>query len=155
MVARALIPAHAVAVASPAYLQGRQRPQDPAALADFEVIAMRSPQSGRIKPWVMRNRRGEQMTAELRPRLFLNDPDAICRAALLGMGVGLLLLTDVVEHLESGALLRVLPDWYEDLGAVSLYYTSQKLMPAKTRALVDYVTAALREQQLAQRLTAA
>lgn len=155
MVARALIPAHAVAVASPAYLQGRQRPQDPAALADFEVIAMRSPQSGRIKPWVMRNRRGEQMTAELRPRLFLNDPDAICRAALLGMGVGLLLLADVVEHLESGALLRVLPDWYEDLGAVSLYYTSQKLMPAKTRALVDYVTAALREQQLAQRLTAA
>ncbi|MYM25474.1 LysR family transcriptional regulator [Duganella sp. FT135W] len=155
MVARTLIPAHAVAVASPAYLQGRQLPQDPAALAAFEVIAMRSPQSGRIKPWLLRNRRGEQMTAELRPRVFLNDPDAICSAALLGMGVGLLLLADVVEHLESGALQRVLPEWYEDLGTVSLYYTSQKLMPAKTRALVDYVTTAFREQQLALRLAAA
>jgi DNA-binding transcriptional LysR family regulator len=154
VVARELTPAHAIAVASPDYLKGRRLPSTPAELKDFDAIAMRSPQSGRIKPARMRNRRGEEMAAELRPRVFLNDPDAICSAALMGMGVALLVVPDVARHLDSGALVRVLPDWHMDVGAVSLYFTSQKLMPAKTRAFVDFVTEAFREQQLAKRFSA-
>jgi DNA-binding transcriptional LysR family regulator len=154
VVARELVPAHAIAVASPAYLKGRKPPSTPAELAEFDAIAMRSPQSGRVKPWAMRNRRGEEMAAELRPRVFLNDPDAICSTALMGMGVGLLVIPDVAQHLDSGALVRVLPEWHVDVGAVSLYFTSQKLMPAKTRAFVDFVTEAFRAQQLAKRFSA-
>jgi DNA-binding transcriptional LysR family regulator len=154
VVARELIPAHGVVVASPAYLKGRKLPTEPAALAAFDAIAMRSPQSGRVKPWELRNQQGDEVAAELRPRVLLNDPDAICSAALLGMGVALLVLPDVAQHLQSGALVRLLPDWHVNVGAVSLYYTSQKLMPAKTRAFVDYVTSAFREQQLAKRLSA-
>jgi len=37
-------------------------------------------------------------------------------------------------------LLRVLPDWYEEAGTISVYFTSQKLMPAKTRAFIDFIT---------------
>jgi DNA-binding transcriptional LysR family regulator len=73
---------------------------------------------------------------------------------LMGMGLGLLLVPDAAHLLDSGALKRVLPDWYEDIGAVSLYFTSQKLMPAKTRAFVDYLTQAFREQELAKRFSA-
>lgn len=154
VVARELTPAHAIAVASPDYLKGRKRPSTPAQLADFDAIAMRSPQSGRVKSWEMRSRRGEAMAAELRPRVLLNDPDAICAAALMGMGVALLVVPDVARHLDSGALVRVLPDWHVDVGAISLYFTSQKLMPAKTRAFVDFVTEAFRERQLAKRFSA-
>lgn len=154
VVARELLPAHGVVVASPAYLKGRKLPTEPAGLAALDAIAMRSPQSGRVKPWELRNLQGDEVAAELRPRVFLNDPDAICSAALLGMGVAHLVLPDVAHHLQSGALKRLLPDWYVNVGAVSLYYTSQKLMPAKTRAFVDYVTSAFREQQLAQRFSA-
>jgi DNA-binding transcriptional LysR family regulator len=154
VVARELIPAHGVVVASPAYLNGRKLPKDPAGLAAFDAIAMRSPQSGRVKPWELRNRQGDEVAAELRPRVFLNDPDAICSAALLGMGIAHMVLPDVAHHLKSGALKRLLPDWYVNVGAVSVYYTSQKLMPAKTRAFVDYVTSAFREQQLAKRFSA-
>lgn len=154
LVARELMPAHAIAVASPAYLNGRKPPATPADLADFDAIVMRSPQSGRAKSWEMRNRGGEAMPALLRPRVFLNDPDAIRAAALMGMGVALLVMTDLGPHLESGALQRVLPDWYVDIGAISLYFTSQKLMPAKTRAFVDFVTDAFRAQRMAQRYSA-
>jgi DNA-binding transcriptional LysR family regulator len=154
VVARELMPAHAIAVASPDYLKGRKLPSTPAELAGFDAIAMRSPQSGRVKPWDMRNRRGAEMTAGLRPRVFLNDPDAICGAALMGMGVALLVVPDVAQHLDSGALVRVLPEWHVDVGVISLYFTSQKLMPAKTRAFVDFVTEAFRAQQLAKRFSA-
>ena len=94
------------------------------------------------------------MPAALRPRVLLNDPDAIRAAALMGMGVALLVMTDLGPHLDSGALRRVLPDWYVDIGAISVYFTSQKLMPAKTRAFVDFVTAAFRQQEMAKRFSA-
>ncbi|MBP1206059.1 DNA-binding transcriptional LysR family regulator [Duganella sp. 1411] len=147
VVARELMPVHGVAVASPAYLEGRGVPATPADLAAFDAIVMRSPQSGRVKPWQMRNRRGDTMPADLRARVVLNDPDGICGAALMGMGVALLATTDLESHLETGALRRVLPDWYVDIGVISLYFTSQKLMPAKTRAFVDFMTAAFRERR--------
>ena len=154
VVARELARVHVVAVASPAYMKGRKTPSTPADLSAFDGIAMRSPQSGRIKLWNMRHRKGDEMPLDLPPRMFINDPDAICGAAVMGMGVAMLALPDVLQQLESGALVRVLPDWYADVGPMSLYFTSQKLLPAKTRAFVDHVTEAFRLQQLAKRFSA-
>jgi DNA-binding transcriptional LysR family regulator len=73
---------------------------------------------------------------------------------LMHMGIGMLAMPDVANQLESGALVRVLPDWHADAGAISLYFTSQKLMPAKTCAFVDFVTEQFRAQRLAQRFSA-
>jgi hypothetical protein len=47
-----------------------------------------------------------------------------------------------------------LPDWHVDLGSISLYFTKQKLLPAKTRAFIDHVTGAFLEQGLARRFSA-
>jgi DNA-binding transcriptional LysR family regulator len=50
--------------------------------------------------------------------------------------------------------VRVLPDWYVDAGPLSLYFSAQKLLPAKTRAFVDFIVAHFRKQKLAQRFSA-
>jgi DNA-binding transcriptional LysR family regulator len=76
------------------------------------------------------------------------------RAVLMHLGVGLMAMPHVMHYLNSGELVRVLPDWYEEVGAISLYFTSQKLMPAKTRAFVDFVTTQFREQDFARRFLA-
>jgi DNA-binding transcriptional LysR family regulator len=156
VVARELARAHVVAVASPAYVQRActPLPRSPADLAGLDGVVMRSPQTRRVRVWSMRNRKGAEMAAELRPALLVNDPDALCAAALMGMGVVLLALADVAEHIERGELVRLLPDWYADAGPVSLYFASQKLLPAKTRAFVDFVTESFRAGGLAQRFSA-
>ena len=89
-----------------------------------------------------------------RSRVYTDDPEASCVAALTGMGVAMLLFADMAPHLKSGALKRVLPDWYVDIGIISLRFTSKRLLPAKTRAFVDFVTDAFRRQQLAKRYSA-
>ena len=155
LVARELAPAHVVAVASPGYMHGRAWPATPAELATLDGIQMRSMQSGRISSRAFRNRAGETMETALRTRLVLNDPEAICRAALLGLGVGLLILPDVMPHLQSGQLVRLLPDWYQDAGPLSLYFSAQRLLPAKTRVFVDHVVALSRSQGWAERFSAA
>lgn len=115
---------------------------------------MRSARTGRIRLWSLANANGEEAPAALRPRLVVNDPEAVCRGALLGLGVGLAAIPDVLAHLESGALVRVLPEWFVDAGPISLYFASQRLLPAKTRAFVDFVTDHFRAHDLARRLSA-
>jgi DNA-binding transcriptional LysR family regulator len=58
IVARALAPLHLIAVASPAYLEGRTPPADPTGLMAFDGIAWRSSRTGRIRERLMRNAAG-------------------------------------------------------------------------------------------------
>ncbi|AZO79897.1 MULTISPECIES: LysR family transcriptional regulator [unclassified Bosea (in: a-proteobacteria)] len=151
LVTRALAPAHIIAVAAPAYLAGRPLPIDPSGLSALDGIVMRASRTGRVRHWTMRDAAGTEMAATLPETIVLNDPAAMREAALLGLGVALLTVPDVLPHLESGALIRLIPRWYADAGAISLYYSGRALLPAKTRAFIDHVTEAFRREQLAQR----
>ena len=150
LVARTLAPVHIVAVASPAYMSGRSLPADPSGLAAYNGIVMRSPHTGRIRNWMLRNVNGTEMAGTLAETIVVNDPAAVREAARLGLGVSLIALFDVLRELERGELIRVLPDWYADAGAVSLYYASRTLISAKTRVFVDFVVNAFKSERLGQ-----
>jgi len=151
VVSRTLAPLHLIAVASPAYMKKRRHPTDPAQLAAFDGIAWRSSRTGRVRERIMRNVEGAAVPVKLRETVVLDDPEATCRAALLGLGVTLNAVCHVLPHLESGALLRLLPHWYIDEGPISIYYASRTLLPSKTRVFVDFVAEAFRRQRLAER----
>lgn len=142
VVSRTLAAAHVVAVASPAYLAGRTLPDSPADLHRFNGIVMRGVRTGRIRQWVMQDGAGREAAASLSDNIVLNDPAAMREAAILGLGVTLLVLPDVAENIERGELERLLPDWHADAGPISLYYPSRTLMPAKTRVFIDFVVEA-------------
>ena len=112
---------------------------------------MRSLRTGRVRHWAMRNAAGTEMPAIPAETIVVNEPAAMCRAALLGLGVTLIAVPDVLLHLESGALLRLVPHWYADAGPISLYYANRTLLPGKTRAFVDFVAEAFRRDRLAER----
>jgi DNA-binding transcriptional LysR family regulator len=63
VVSRPLAPAHVVAVAAPAYMDGRTPPADPAGLAEFAGIVMRSSRTGRVRQWTMRDAAGADCRA--------------------------------------------------------------------------------------------
>ena len=154
VVARQLAPLHVIAVASLHYLRDRPLPQHPDDFAALDGIAMRSAHSGRVRVWKMRHRHGAEAMLEQKARIVANEPEALCRVALMGLGVALIAVPYVLPHLQSGKLQRVLPDWHSDLGAISLYFSSQKLLPAKTRVFIDHITGAFREQDLERRFSA-
>lgn len=155
VVARALAPAHLVAVAAPSWLAGRAAPAHPRELAGADAVGMRFLQSGRLRDWTLRNGAGEEAGLELRPLAVLSDPQAVCAAAAMGVGVAVLAMSDVLQDLRNGTLVRLLPDWYIDAGMISLYYPSRAQLPAKTRAFVDFVVAAFERDALARTLSAA
>ncbi len=154
VVARELARAHIIAVASPAYLARAGRPLQPADLLKHDGVILRSPASGRIRVWPLRSRAGEHMPIELRQRIVINDPESVCRCALLGLGIAFVATLNVAPHLHSGSLVRVLPEWHADIGPISLYFAGHRQLPAKTRAFVDYITDECRKRGLARLLSA-
>lgn len=151
VVSRSLAPVHVIAVASPAYMAGRTPPTDPSGLAAFDGILMRSLGTGRIRHWTMRDAEGTEMAGSPRETIVVNDPAAMRQAALLGLGVTMIALPDALAHLESGKLVRLLPRWYADAGALSIYFSSRTLLPAKTRVFIDFIVDAFRRERLAER----
>jgi DNA-binding transcriptional LysR family regulator len=150
-VSRVLAPAHVVAVASPAYMRDRGLPTDPAGLAALDGIQLRSSNTGRIRQWAMRTAAGDEMPAALTEKIVMNDPAAVARAASLGLGVAMIAMPDALSYFEQGKLVRLLPDWYADIGTISIYYASRTLLPAKTRVFVDFVVEHFRRERLAER----
>ena len=148
LVSRTLAPVHVVAVASPAYLSARKPPADPSELAAFDGIVMRALHTGRIRHWMLHNSDGVEVAGALTNSIVVNDPAAMREAARLGLGVALIALFDVLPELERGDLIRLLPNWYADAGAISLYYASRTLISAKTRVFVDFVVNAFKNQRL-------
>jgi len=154
IVARELAPAHRVLLASPAYLAARPPIRTPEDLVQHDGILIRSPQTGRVRAWTLRNGDGVQAPIDLKVKMTMSDPNAACEIAEMDMGITLTAMPHAVVYLKKGTLVRVLPDWYVDGGMLALYFAAARLLPAKTRVFVDYVVEHFRSEQLAQRFSA-
>ncbi|MGO4382357.1 LysR substrate-binding domain-containing protein [Pseudoduganella sp. RAF19] len=138
--------------AAPDYMKGKTMPKHPADLATLEGIARRSAETGRLRGYVLRNRAGQEASTEFRAIATFDDPEAMAQAACLGLGVVLLPGPHAAPYLESGALVRLLPDWHAEVGALSIYYSSKKGLPAKTRVFVDFIIEQFKATGFADRL---
>lgn len=152
LIARELARLRIVLVAAPAYLKAHPAPQHPQDLARHHGLLRRSLATGRLIPWSLKSKEGQELVAGVRPVIVMDDPEAMARAAATGIGIALLPLPHALPLLESGALERVLPDWYAESRPLSIYYTSRKLVPAKVRVFVDYIVQEFATSGLAARI---
>ncbi|MDO8248123.1 MAG: LysR substrate-binding domain-containing protein [Rhodoferax sp.] len=72
--------------------------------------------------------------------------DVLHRAALDGAGIAVLSSLLVTPDLASGALVPLLPDWVFGHSTVYATVPSRKLMPARTRAFLTFLSELLPAQ---------
>lgn len=70
-------------------------------------------------------------------RLSFGDFDVLRRLAVDGMGVALLPKNFCEDELETGALVRVLPDWSTPEAIVHAIFTTRQGLPPAVRAFLD------------------
>ena len=75
----------------------------------------------------------------------------MARAAACGLGIAMLPLPHALPLLDSGELVRVLPEWHAETRPLCIYYSSRKLLPAKVRAFVDFIVDKTGRQDFARR----
>ena len=131
LVARKLASDRRLLVASPAYLEQHGVPARPDDLAGHRCVIF--PDGDR---WKFDN--GQVVSA---PRsTVINDGEALRTMVETGMGIGIQSLWIASEHLKSGRLVEVLPDFplVTESSIWSLYPSSRVVAP-KVRAMIDFL----------------
>jgi DNA-binding transcriptional LysR family regulator len=80
---------------------------------------------------------GEVCEVPIQPRMITDNLHAICNAALEGLGACIVSTWMVKEHLESGRLIELLPEWRPDPLPMSVLYPYARHYPARLRLFVE------------------
>ena len=125
--------------ASPGYLSRRGTPSEPEALMEHDALRVLG-RSGEPLVWVLT--RGEQRWEGIPPgRATVNSPELLMRMALAGAGIVIVNDHFALPYLERGELVNVLPDWRVPPVSAWAVFPGRRLMPARTRVLLDALAA--------------
>jgi DNA-binding transcriptional LysR family regulator len=127
-------------VGTPAYFERFGKPATPADLGTHNCIRFRQT-SGAIHPWEFTSPKagGHRFTVEPKGNVTTNDDDGMIRAALHHVGLIQHIDIAVRQHLNSGALVRVLEPWCMSFPGFYIYAPTRAQMPSKVRALIDFL----------------
>lgn len=128
--------------AAPAYLARHDSITHPHALKTLHCISWFSGVRNPF-PWRLHH---EQSTVELEPReaLSFDDPDVALAACVAGSGICPSAPFAAEYWVRSGALVPVLPQWSFDIRPIHIVYTSNKQLPSRVRAFVDWIVDLMR-----------
>jgi DNA-binding transcriptional LysR family regulator len=141
LVTRQLAVTRMVLCASPEYLRRHGVPAHPSDIARHSVITYTLLATG--DQWEFQGREGP-VGVKVLPRMRTNSGDTCCAAAVGHQGIVLQPTFLVADHLASGALVEVLPEYRSIKLGVYAVYPSRKHLTPKVRALIDFLVEAFR-----------
>ncbi len=127
--------------ASPGYLARRGHPSEPEALMEHDALRLLG-RHGDAAPWVLQ--RGQARWEGIPPgRATINSPHLLMRMALSDAGIALVDDHFAEPHLRSGTLVPVLQDWQTPSTDAWAVFPGRRLMPARTRVMLDTLVSTL------------
>jgi DNA-binding transcriptional LysR family regulator len=140
LVARKLLDARVVTVAAPSYLKGFGRPAHPQELAggQHRCIQFRDSATGRAFPWEFH--RGRRKIVVPTPgALTVNDAGTLQSVCEAGYGIAQMFALPQDPLFADRRLATLFPDWSDERFPLYAYHPSRHHVPAKTRAMLDFV----------------
>lgn len=127
--------------AAPVYLEKYGRPASPADLASHEAIDYANPRYTRS--WVFPDGQGKNIEVSMNGRIRLDDLEAICEAAVAGLGLAWLPCWLVRPRIESGELVSVLDELPRSEFSTFALWPKSPFLPSRVRILIDALAARL------------
>jgi DNA-binding transcriptional LysR family regulator len=127
--------------AAPSYLAERGDPASPDELPQHDALRLLG-RNGEAVGWSLLN--GERKWEGIPPgRTTANSPELLINLARTGSGIAAVPDYFALPHVHRGELRRVLPEWRMPSNTAWAVFPGRRLMPAKTRAFIDMLEAAL------------
>jgi DNA-binding transcriptional LysR family regulator len=109
-----------------------------------------SPQSGRHYP--LEFVKGSESIDITGPyQLSVNEANAYVTSVLAGLGIGQITSYQAQQHLQNGALVRLMPEWTQPPLPVYVVYPPNRHLSAKVRAFVDWAAELFQRETHLQR----
>jgi DNA-binding transcriptional LysR family regulator len=134
-----------VICASPDYLARQGIPTTPDDLQEHTIISASS-----VTPnpeWKLMDK-GELRSIRLQARMITTTNDSAVHAAVTGFGLTRLLSYQVAEHLRSGRLKTVLPDFEPAALPIHVVHREGRQAPQRVRAFLDLAIERLRQDAM-------
>ena len=144
LIAKRLLDTRVITVAAPAYLAKHLKIAHPSDLLkqDHTLINYRNPETGRTFQWEYH--RGRKIVKiATSGRLIVSDIVNLHGICLAGWGIAQVLEVAVKPMLETGALVKLLPEWGDERFPIYAVYPSRNYVPPKVRVFIDFVSSAV------------
>jgi DNA-binding transcriptional LysR family regulator len=132
-----------VLCASPAYVKVRGAPKKPTDLASHDCVSNEN--FATSSNWEFRVEGGLK-TILIRPRLIVNSAEAAVIAASAGVGIARALSYQIDGLVKAGSLVKLLEAYEPAPLPATLIYPSQRQVPLKLRAFLDFSVPLLRDR---------
>jgi DNA-binding transcriptional LysR family regulator len=140
LIARRLLDARILTVASPIYIDRHGRPRHPHDLVSDAHQCIRAIDTSTGRPFEWEFWRGnEVISVAVNGRLTVTDSGTKLGACLVGFGIAQVIDLGIEHHLRSGALINLFPDWSDERFPLYVYYASRNYVPAKVRRFIDFI----------------
>jgi DNA-binding transcriptional LysR family regulator len=139
-IARKVLDAPRVLAAAPMYLCERGMPKEPSELVQHTVVLG----PAHLSPTLSFRKDGKIASVRPYSQLTVTINEGAIASAVAGLGIAASSMTGVRHALDSGTLVRVLPDW--DFGSMevnALFVSGRTIKPA-ARAFTDFLQGELR-----------
>ena len=133
--------------ASPAYLEAYGEPHSPAGLDAHFAVNYASPSTGRVEEWEWVEA-GVARTRPVRGRVAVNSAEAYIACCLAGLGLIQIPAYDVKDHIASGELVEVMPDYRAAPLPMTLLYPHREHRSRRLQVFADWLDALLRREML-------
>lgn len=146
-IARHLLTVPCTVVAAPAVIQQNGFPSDIQQFTDLPCITTVDALKG--APWQFLNAKGGFETIKVKGHYRVNSGEMAGRAALAGIGFAILSKHACEPYLSDGRLIEVKTGHTAAPLQLLALYSNRRYLPAKTRALIDFMQQQLRSSSLA------
>ena len=130
--------------ASPAYLARAGTPKSPAELAKHSIIV--GPAGRGMEGWAF-TKDGKTTSVRVEGAILMNGGEGATAAAVAGLGIISAGELGMLKELQSGSVVRVLPDWKMGSADINLVLPAGRAAKPSARAFSDFMTAELKKQQ--------
>lgn len=128
-----------VLCASPEYLAKQGIPSSPEQLTEHQLLVFMNSKSRKLRH-IQSQQEYSYPPSNCKPKMVCDDGTSLRIAAKAGLGICMSSLWSIHHELDSGKLVRVLPDYQiEDNSAVWLVYPKSNVLTAKVRVFIDYL----------------
>ena len=144
LIAKKLLDTRVITVAAPDYLAKHPKVAHPSDLlkSGHTLIDYRNPETGRTFPWEYHRGRKIVKIATT-GRLIVSDIVNLHGICVAGWGIAQVLEVAVKPMLETGALVKLLPEWGDERFPIYAVYPSRNYVPPKVRVFIDFVSSAV------------
>ena len=124
-------------VAAPQLIEKYGIPKTPEDLLSLPSLSRSAPHESHF--WILQKHNEKEIVVHHTPRYSTTDMFALKDAVLAGVGIVQLPILMLTEEIESGSLIKLLPEWTPRREAIHLVFASRRGVLPSVRALIDFL----------------